>query len=109
MGESLFGHVEAPWIALEDTHAREACWIAFLPVLQTVIYVECPEAQCPRPPVSQFSRQALHTAHSWILHLNDEHRWSREDIADWLDTLDLDLRVARPDPSRFQKNLGTLS
>lgn len=26
-----------------------------------------------------------------IIHLNDTERWTREDIADWLETLDLDL------------------
>jgi hypothetical protein len=26
-----------------------------------------------------------------IIHLNDEHKWSRERIADWLDTLPVDL------------------
>lgn len=28
---------------------------------------------------------------SMIIHLNDHHRWDRGQIADWLDTLDLDL------------------
>lgn len=28
-----------------------------------------------------------------IIHLNDVHRWSRERIADWMDTLDADLEV----------------
>lgn len=27
-----------------------------------------------------------------VMHLNDRHKWKREDIADWLDTLDVDLR-----------------
>ena len=27
-----------------------------------------------------------------IINLNDQHRWTREQIADWLDTLDIDLR-----------------
>jgi hypothetical protein len=27
-----------------------------------------------------------------IIHLNDHHKWTREQIADWLETLDLDLR-----------------
>lgn len=27
-----------------------------------------------------------------IIHLNDIHRWTREQIADWLETLDVDLR-----------------
>lgn len=26
-----------------------------------------------------------------IIHLNDEHHWTREQIADWLETLDIDL------------------
>lgn len=28
---------------------------------------------------------------SLIVHLNDDHKWRREQIADWLDSLDLDL------------------
>ncbi|HET9118502.1 MAG TPA: hypothetical protein VFN75_10605 [Pseudonocardiaceae bacterium] len=28
-----------------------------------------------------------------IQHLNDQHRWARERIADWLDTLDIDLTM----------------
>jgi hypothetical protein len=31
-----------------------------------------------------------------IQHLNDRHLWSRERVADWLDTLDLDLTVGLP-------------
>lgn len=33
-----------------------------------------------------------------VMHLNDDHRWSRERIADWLDTLDLDLEVHQDPP-----------
>jgi hypothetical protein len=32
-----------------------------------------------------------------IIHLNDGHKWSREDIADWLETLDLDLTIGGED------------
>lgn len=28
-----------------------------------------------------------------IIHLNDYHGWSREQIADWLETLDVDLKL----------------
>lgn len=28
-----------------------------------------------------------------IIHLNDRHEWTREAIADWLDTIDVDLTV----------------
>jgi len=40
--------------------------------------------QCGAPVVSRLR--------DTIIHLNDEHRWPREKIADWLDTLDHDLR-----------------
>lgn len=32
-----------------------------------------------------------------IMHLNDDHEWSREQIANWLDTLDVDLRFVIKD------------
>ena len=32
-----------------------------------------------------------------IQHLNDDHKWGRERIADWLDTLDLDLEFRLPE------------
>lgn len=32
-----------------------------------------------------------------IVHLNDAHEWTREQIADWLDTLDLDLAFPVPE------------
>lgn len=34
----------------------------------------------------------LGTVRAVIIHLNDSHKWTREAIADWLDTLDVDLR-----------------
>jgi hypothetical protein len=38
------------------------------------------------------------TVRNAIIHLNDAEKWTRERIADWLDTLDLNLRF--PDPTR---------
>lgn len=32
-----------------------------------------------------------------VIHLNDHHRWTREKIADWLDTLDVDLSFKTPE------------
>jgi hypothetical protein len=32
------------------------------------------------------------TLASIIIHLNDDHKWSRERVADWLETLDVDLK-----------------
>lgn len=37
---------------------------------------------------------------SIIMHLNDEHQWSREDIATWLDYNDWDLEVPVPENER---------
>lgn len=36
------------------------------------------------------------TVHDVIIHLNDTDKWTRERIADWLDTLDLNLRFPTP-------------
>lgn len=36
------------------------------------------------------------TIANFIVHLNDIHKWPREKIADWLDTLDVDLSVPIP-------------
>lgn len=41
---------------------------------------------CPRPLM----------IYQLIVHLNDGPRWSREQIADWLETLDLDLSFSPP-------------
>lgn len=38
----------------------------------------------------------LDTLDRIIICLNDSHKWTREQVADWLDTLDLDLRFPTP-------------
>jgi hypothetical protein len=47
----------------------------------------CPEKNCWK---SDLLAEPLWTT---IVHLNDQHKWSREEIADWLETLDHDLRL----------------
>lgn len=43
--------------------------------------------------------------HAVIVSLNDSHRWTREQVADWLDTLDVDLRFpAGPDTTTTEEN-----
>jgi hypothetical protein len=44
----------------------------------------CPDLSCD-PPYRPDSLSAE------IQHLNDQHEWTRESIADWLDSLDVDL------------------
>lgn len=39
------------------------------------------------------------TVRDAVIHLNDSHRWTREAIADWLDTLDADLAFPMPETS----------
>lgn len=38
----------------------------------------------------------IETIEFWVLHLNDSHRASREFIADWLESLGLDLTIRQP-------------
>jgi hypothetical protein len=58
--------------------------ISVMPALKTK--VACPA--CPRREPVSVSRT--------VVHLNDDHLWSREAIADWLDSLDVDLSFPRP-------------
>jgi hypothetical protein len=44
-------------------------------------------------PACLVGRDFHSTVWSRIQHLNDIHRWPREQIADWLDTLDIDLTI----------------
>jgi hypothetical protein len=55
-----------------------------LPALATVV-------QCPHCPMK------IGAIDSIVIHLNDTARWSRESVADWLDTLDVDLSFPVPD------------
>jgi len=46
-----------------------------------------------------------------IINLNDHHKWTREQVADWLETLDVDLRFKSPDAilrEQKEKELATL-
>ena len=56
-----------------------------IPVLHTAT-VDCPVKTTRESSIS-----------SMILHLNDFHEWSREQIADWLESLDIDLSFERRD------------
>lgn len=47
----------------------------------------CPAIHCERQ----------RTITDLVIHLNDHHKWSREAIADWLETLDIDLTFPVPD------------
>lgn len=38
-------------------------------------------------------KHPLRTLARRIIHLNDQHKWTREQIADWLDTLDIDITL----------------
>lgn len=50
----------------------------------------CPDKQCPRSAAEEPLTKV-------IVHLNDGHKWKREKIADWLETLDCDLAFKTPE------------
>lgn len=74
-----------------------------IPVLHTAT-VDCPVGYRWEGPkygycyycyVNKTTRES--SISSMILHLNDFHEWSREQIADWLESLDIDLSFERRD------------
>lgn len=64
-----------------------------IPDIQTRI--DCPGPNLRPTHHKDCSRKHLELFDA-IMHLNDEHKWSREQIADWLDALDLDLSFPSP-------------
>jgi hypothetical protein len=56
-----------------------------LPGVREHVSLPC---ECVNKPV--FSRKV--TLRNAIIHLNDKDRWTRDQIADWLESLDIDLR-----------------
>jgi hypothetical protein len=50
--------------------------------------VHCP---VPQPNPCFMSDDDTRSVLDMVIHLNDSHRWTREQVADWLDTLSLDL------------------
>lgn len=45
--------------------------------------------KCPR--CATLDMSISRTLDRMIIHLNDEHKWTREQVADWLESLDIDL------------------
>ena len=52
----------------------------------------CPVPKC----LGHMSKMPTEYLRDTIIHLNDQHGWTRERIADWLETLDHDLRFKVP-------------
>jgi len=63
--------------------------IKFFPnIRETVSYCPATEPECMGD-----DAPIIITLDTMIMHLNDFHKWAREDIADWLETLDIDLTI----------------
>ena len=61
--------------------------------------VRCERQRCPDAKCLYGRRRRVYLT-SWIAHLNDKHRWTREQIADWVDTVGRsleDVAVGRDD------------
>lgn len=71
MSEQVSEHIEVGPLWYLRRHLRD-------------IEIRC---QCP----AEFPCRINDSLSNVIIHLNDGHGWSRERIADWLDTLDADL------------------
>lgn len=61
--------------------------------------MECIVEECGKggPDASFKDDPLLWSLYGLIAHLNDYHEWPRHDVADWLDTLALDLTFPTPD------------
>lgn len=61
---------------------------------------DVPGLRCPTPFFNIPLRPGhLYTAplYAFVMHLNDRHHWSREVLADWIETLDIDITATSLD------------
>lgn len=83
---------------------QEPVWVQLRRILprETVeALVECPDdsVRCRIENGVRLGDRRRYVDSLWnmIQHLNDDHKWTRERIADWLDSLDLDLEFQIPE------------
>lgn len=84
--------METMTLSLAETktpHSVSGALDSLVPALGTASAV-CPGQGCERAKPKPLKEN--------IIHLNDLHHWTRESIADWLDTLDVNLTVQRKEP-----------
>lgn len=55
-------------------------------------------------PCEHYPNILLHELETVIIHMNDNHKWTRNQIADWLDTLDIDLYFKSPEVGEENDN-----
>ena len=74
------------------TFVAEQFSVGYQPSVVSQLFEICPGLTTTRSPCPEGDLGAVNLS-SLIPHLNDNHRWTRERIADWLETLDVDLTV----------------
>lgn len=73
---------------------KDVSYLAWdLPGMQ--IKMTCPDKECENP-------DHIMKLYHMIIHLNDTHKWPRENIADWLETLDADLSFKTPTEKKVE-------
>lgn len=85
-----------------DEAEAESVMMLFADLFPDLIrFRRCPELNCngydkivPVPVIfgEQVAKVHLRPLLYLIVHLNDHHKWTREQIADWVESQDLDLR-----------------
>lgn len=68
----------------EQKFEMESCMRKTFPALNEFVF--CPAESCAELDDNE-------DLFGLVQHLNDDHQWKREDIATWLEELDLDLRA----------------
>lgn len=80
------------WMPMAQTNKGLVDRLAHaIPALRTTV-MECPALSC-KDAFAELGQVDLRVLDVLVIHLNDFHRWRREAIADWLETLPVDLSV----------------
>lgn len=55
------------------------------------VLIEGMKCPAPQDSLKNYCKPYTYSLYDCIIHLNDSHKWSRDQIADWLETLDIDI------------------
>ena len=104
--EAMFTNEEKGGLTIHhEVHPKKASSLSYNdprhpltgPLVKAIPALMTARAKCPAWNADDFREHPnQRLVIDLVVHLNDHHKWSREAIADWLDTLDFDLSFQTP-------------
>ena len=97
------------YMTLEKLVPVSAAIEIICPGLATRLSIPCPSIPCPGDERCQLFQDSSSSVIMYVIHLNDSHQWTRERIADWLETIDVDMSITTKPKEQVYAEAGAAS